>query len=252
MSDAAGRANQAGAQTGACGARAPGSRNDAVQAEALSAVRGRIAAAEVAAGRRPGSVRLIAVSKTFAAPEIRPVIAGGQRVFGENRVQEAAGKWPALRLETPGIELHLIGPLQSNKAREAVALFDAIHTVDRDKIAGAIAEEMGRQGRTPRLLVQVNTGAEPQKAGVLPEETDAFVERCRTVHGLTIDGLMCIPPFDEVAAPHFALLAKIAQRLGLVSLSMGMSADFETAIAFGATDVRVGSAIFGERTARPA
>jgi pyridoxal phosphate enzyme (YggS family) len=221
-----------------------------VEAEALSAVRGRIAAAEMAAGRAPGSVRLIAVSKTFDAAAIRPVIAGGQRLFGENRVQEAAAKWPALRIETPDIELHLIGPLQSNKAKEAVTLFDAIHTIDRDKIAAAVAEEMSRQGRSPRLLVQVNTGAEPQKAGVLPEEADAFVERCRTVHGLQIDGLMCIPPFDEVAAPHFALLAKIAERLGLRSLSMGMSADFETAIAMGATDVRIGSAIFGERTAR--
>jgi hypothetical protein len=218
-----------------------------VQAEALSQVRGLIAAAETAAGRPAGSVRLIAVSKTFDASAIRPVIAGGQRVFGENRVQEAAAKWPALRIETPGIALHLIGPLQTNKAKEAVALFDAIHTIDRDRIAAAIAEEMARQGRTPRLLVQVNTGAEPQKAGVLPEEADEFVERCRTVHGLSIDGLMCIPPFDEVAAPHFALLAKIAGRLGLKSLSMGMSSDFETAIAFGATDVRVGSAIFGTR-----
>jgi hypothetical protein len=207
-----------------------------------------MAAAEQAAGRPPGAVRLIAVSKTFEAPAIRPVIARGQRVFGENRVQEAAGKWPAISAETPGIELHLIGPLQSNKAKDAVALFDAIHTIDRDRIAAAVAEEMARQGRSPRLLVQVNTGAEPQKAGVLPEEADAFVERCRTVHGLAIDGLMCIPPADEVAAPHFALLAKIAKRLGLATLSMGMSADFETAIAFGATDVRVGSAIFGARS----
>ncbi len=221
-----------------------------MQAKALSEVRGRMAAAEAAAGRASGSVNLIAVSKTFDASAIRPVIAGGQRVFGENRVQEAAGKWPALRMETPGIELHLIGPLQSNKAGQAVTLFDAIHTIDRDRIAAAIAEEMARQGRTLRLLVQVNTGAEPQKAGVLPEEADAFVERCRTVHGLSIDGLMCIPPFDEVVAPHFALLAKIAARLGLASLSMGMSADFETAIAFGATDVRVGSAIFGARAPR--
>jgi pyridoxal phosphate enzyme (YggS family) len=193
----------------------------------------------------PGSVRLIAVSKTFEAPAIRPVIAAGQRVFGENRVQEAMGKWPALM--APGIELHLIGPLQSNKAREAVTLLDTIHTIDRDKIAAAVAGEMAKQGRTLRLLVQVNTGAEPQKAGVLPEEADEFVERCRTVHGLSVDGLMCIPPADEVAAPHFALLAKIAKRLGLRSLSMGMSADFETAIALGATDVRVGSAIFGAR-----
>ncbi len=215
--------------------------------QGLSEVQDRIAAAEREAGRAAGSVRLIAVSKTFAADAIRPVIAAGQRVFGENRVQEAKAKWPALMAETADIELHLIGPLQSNKARDAVALFDAIHTIDRDKIAGAVAEEMARLGRSPRLLVEVNTGAEPQKAGVLPEETDAFVERCQAVHGLTIDGLMCIPPFDEASAPHFALLAKIAARLGLRSLSMGMSADFETAIRFGATDVRVGSAIFGAR-----
>ena len=213
----------------------------------LSEVRSRIAAAEKAAGRAAGSVRLIAVSKTFDADAIRPVIAAGQRVFGENRVQEAAEKWPALRREFPGLELHLIGPLQSNKAAEAVRLFDAIHTIDRDKIAGAIAAEMGKQGRTPRLLVQVNTGEEPQKAGLAPQETDAFVMRCREVHGLAIDGLMCIPPVDQVVAPHFALLAKIAKRLGLASLSMGMSSDFETAIAMGATDVRVGSAIFGGR-----
>jgi hypothetical protein len=216
--------------------------------EQLDAVRVRIAAAEKAAGRAIGSVRLIAVAKTFAAETIRPAIAAGQRVFGENRVQEAAGKWPALRQENPGIELHLIGPLQSNKAAEAVAHFDAIHTIDRDKIAGAVAAEMQRQGRRPRLLVQVNTGEEPQKAGIVPLETDAFVARCRDVHGLTIDGLMCIPPVDQVVSPHFALLGKIAKRLGLRSLSMGMSGDFETAIAMGATDVRVGSAIFGERS----
>jgi len=216
----------------------------------LAAVKERIAAAEKAAGRPAGSVRLIAVSKTFDADHIRPAIAAGQRVFGENRVQEARAKWPALREEFPDIELHLIGPLQSNKARDAVALFDAIHTIDRDKIAGAVGEEMRRQGRRLRLLVEVNTGGEAQKAGVLPQEADAFVNRCREVHGLEIDGLMCIPPIDEVAPPHFALLAEVARRLGLKSLSMGMSADFETAIALGATDVRVGSAIFGERTAR--
>ncbi len=214
----------------------------------LAEVRARIAAAVRAAGRPAGSVRLIAVSKTFDADAVRPVIEAGQRIFGENRVQEAKGKWPALRQETPDIELHLIGPLQSNKVRDAVALFDAIHTIDRDKIAGAIAEEMARAGRSPRLLVEVNTGGEPQKAGVPPQEVDAFVARCRAVHGLAIDGLMCVPPLDEAPAPHFALLAKIATRLGLESLSMGMSADFETAIAFGATDVRVGSAIFGARS----
>ncbi len=214
----------------------------------LAEVRRRIDAAERAAGRPPGSVRLIAVSKTFGADDIRPVIAAGQRVFGENRVQEAKAKWPALRAETAGIDLHLIGPLQSNKAAEAVALFDAIHTIDRDRIAAAIGAEIERQGRRPRLLVQVNTGAEPQKAGIPPEETDAFVARCRDVHGLVVDGLMCIPPVDEAPAPHFALLARIAARLDLSSLSMGMSADFETAIAFGATDIRIGSAIFGVRS----
>ena len=216
-----------------------------MSADQLTEVRTRIASAEKAAGRPAGSVRLIAVAKTFGAEAIRPVIAAGQRVFGENRVQEAQAKWPALREAFPDIELHLIGPLQSNKAADAVALFDTIHTVDRDKIAAAIAAEIARQKRNVRLLVQVNTGAEPQKAGLLPEETDAFVERCRSVHGLIIGGLMCIPPVDAVVAPHFGLLAKIATRLGLKSLSMGMSADFETAIAMGATDVRVGSAIFG-------
>jgi PLP dependent protein len=215
--------------------------------EQLGAVRARIAAAEKAAGRAVGSVRLIAVAKTFEADAIRPAIVAGQRAFGENRVQEAAGKWPALRNENPGIELHCIGPLQSNKAVEAVALFDAIHTIDRDKIARAIAAEMHSAGRRLRLLVQVNTGEEPQKAGIAPQETDAFVARCREVYGLAIDGLMCIPPVGQVVAPHFALLAKIAKRLGLRSLSMGMSGDFETAIAMGATDVRVGSAIFGGR-----
>lgn len=215
--------------------------------ERLAAVKARIAVAEKVAGRPVGSVRLIAVSKTFEAEAIRPVIAAGQRVFGENRVQEAKAKWPALKAEFPDIELHAIGPLQSNKAAEAVALFDAIHAIDRDKIAAAIAAEMRRQERSLRLLVQVNTGGEAQKAGLAPQETDAFVVRCRETHGLTIDGLMCIPPVDAVVAPHFALLAKIARRLGLKSLSMGMSGDFETAIALGATDVRVGSAIFGER-----
>ncbi|CAN5327258.1 YggS family pyridoxal phosphate-dependent enzyme [soil metagenome] len=192
-------------------------------------------------------MRLVAVSKTFEAPAILPVIAAGQRAFGENRVQEAAGKWPALREATPDIELHLIGPLQSNKAKDAVGLFDAIHSIDREKIAAAIAEEMARQGRKLRLLVQVNTGEEPQKGGIAPTEVEAFVARCREVHGLAIDGLMCIPPAEDVVAPHFALLAQMGKRLGLKSLSMGMSGDFETAIAIGATDVRVGSAIFGAR-----
>jgi pyridoxal phosphate enzyme (YggS family) len=213
----------------------------------LAEVRGRIAAAEKAANRVPGSVTLVAVSKTLDAEAIIPVIEAGQKVFGENRVQEAKSKWPPLRERYPGLVLHLVGPLQSNKARDAVQVFDVIETVDRDRIAEALAVEIGRQRRTPRLYVQVNTGAEPQKAGVLPEETDAFIDRCRSVHRLTIDGLMCIPPIDEVAAPHFALLARIARRNGLSSLSMGMSADFESAIAFGATEVRLGTAVFGER-----
>jgi hypothetical protein len=168
-------------------------------------------------------------------------------VFGENRVQEAKAKWPPLRARFPDLELHLVGPLQSNKAREAVALFDAIHTVDRPKIAAVLAEEMARAGKKLKLFIEVNTGGEPQKAGVLPEQADAFVAECRERHGLAIEGLMCIPPLDEVAAPHFALLAKIASRNRLKSLSMGMSADFASAIAFGATHVRVGTAIFGAR-----
>jgi pyridoxal phosphate enzyme (YggS family) len=216
-------------------------------AERLASVRWRIAGAASAAGRAPESVRLVAVTKGFDASAIRPALSAGQIEFGENRVQEAKAKWPALKGEFPNITLHLIGPLQSNKAAEAVALADAIHTIDREKIAAAVAAEIERQKRTLLLLVQVNTGAEPQKAGVLPEETDAFVARCREVHGLAIAGLMCIPPVGESPAPHFALLATIAKRLGLAELSMGMSEDFETAIAFGATMVRIGSAIFGAR-----
>jgi len=214
----------------------------------LAEVRRRIVTAERQARRPAGSVRLIAVSKTFVAEAIRPLLDAGQRDFGENRVQEASAKWPDLKAAYPDLRLHLIGPLQSNKAAEAVALFDAIHTIDRDKIAGAVAGEMRKQGRQLRLLVQVNTGEEAQKAGVAPSETEAFVARCREIHGLTIDGLMCIPPADQVPAPHFALLAKLARRLGPMTLSMGMSGDFETAIAMGATDVRVGSAIFGTRS----
>ena len=214
----------------------------------LAEVRRRIVTAERQAGRAASSVRLIAVSKTFEAETIRPVLDAGQRDFGENRVQEASAKWPDLKAAYPDLRLHLIGPLQSNKAAEAVALFDAIHTIDRDKIAGAVAGEMRKQGRQLRLLVQVNTGEEAQKAGVAPSETEAFVARCCEIHGLTIDGLMCIPPADQVPAPHFALLAKLARRLGPMTLSMGMSGDFETAIAMGATDVRVGSAIFGTRS----
>jgi pyridoxal phosphate enzyme (YggS family) len=213
----------------------------------LDTVRKDIAQACSAAGRDAKSVTLIAVSKTFDVEAIRPVIAAGQRVFGENRVQEAQSKWPALRGEHDDLVLHLIGPLQSNKARDAVALFDAIHTVDRPSLCAALAKELGRQGRAPLLFVEINTGAEPQKAGVLPEDADVFLAACRDTYGLTISGLMCIPPFEEAPGPHFALTAKIAQRNGLALLSMGMSADYQTAIAFGATHVRVGTAIFGHR-----
>jgi PLP dependent protein len=213
----------------------------------LEEVRTRIARAERDAGRAAGAVELVAVSKTFDADAIRPVIEAGQRVFGENRVQEALAKWPRLREEFSDIELHLIGPLQSNKAKEAVALFDVIETVDREKIAAELAKEMKRQSRHPRLYVQVNTGREAQKAGIDPDGTIAFVARCREVHDLKIEGLMAIPPFDDDPAPHFSLLAKLAAEAGLDRLSMGMSGDFETAIAHGATSVRVGSAIFGTR-----
>lgn len=198
-------------------------------------------------GRKAGSTQLVAVSKTKGEDEIRPVIAAGQRVFGENRVQEAEGKWPALRTEYPDLELHLIGPLQTNKVKEAVALFDVIETLDREKLAVALAAEIARAGKSLRLYVQVNTGAEEQKAGILPQEADAFIAACREQHGLTIEGLMCIPPVDEPPSAHFALLAKIARRNGIEKLSMGMSADFEEAIQLGATSVRVGSAIFGGR-----
>lgn len=215
--------------------------------ERLNEVLSRIRTAERQSDRAEGSAQLVAVSKTFDAEAIRPVIAAGQRVFGENRVQEAQGKWPELKQETPGIELHLIGPLQSNKAADAVELFDVIETIDREKIARAVAEEMRRQGRTLRLYVQVNTGLEPQKAGIAPDETVAFVSLCRETIGIEIEGLMCIPPADENPGPHFALLAKLAAECGLERISMGMSGDFETAVAFGATSVRVGSAIFGTR-----
>ena len=213
----------------------------------LDAVRAEIARACRDAGREADSVTLVAASKTFGVDAIEPVVAAGQRVFGENRVQEAKAKWPPLRAAHPDIALHLIGPLQSNKAKEAVALFDAIHAVDRPSIAEALAKEIAKQARHPTLFVEVNTGEEPQKAGVLPQEADAFIKTCRESYGLTIAGLMCIPPFDEAPAPHFALTAKIAARNGLSLLSMGMSADFAAAIAFGATHVRVGTAIFGGR-----
>jgi PLP dependent protein len=213
----------------------------------LDTVREKIARACIDPKRDPGSVTLIAVSKTFDADAIVPIIDEGQRVFGENRVQESQGKWPTLKARHPDIALHLIGPLQSNKAKEAVALFDCIHTVDRPSICAALAKEIAKQGRTPTLFVEINTGAEPQKAGVLPEHTDDFLRACRDDYGLKISGLMCIPPLEEAPAPHFALTAKIAARNGLALLSMGMSADFEIAIRFGATHVRVGSAIFGAR-----
>lgn len=214
----------------------------------LASVRARIEAAAREARRDPASVHLIAVTKTYGADDIAPVLHAGHRMFGENRVQEAKAKWPALRDRYPGIDLHLIGPLQSNKTREAVELFDAIHTVDRPKIAEAIAAEMARQGKRLQLFVQVNTGEEPQKAGIMPREAAQFVRLCREELKLDIAGLMCIPPVDEEAAIHFAFLAKLAGDVGLAGLSMGMSADFETAIAFGATHVRVGSEILGRRT----
>lgn len=215
--------------------------------DALKAVERAIARACADAGRDRNSVILIAVSKTFDAPAICPVLAAGQRVFGENRVQEAKGKWPELFAEVPDVALHLIGPLQSNKAREAVALFDAIHSVDRASICAALAKEIATQGRAPELFVQLNTGEEPQKAGIAPQEADDFIARCRSDYDLTIAGLMCIPPVDEPPSAHFALTAKIAARNGLLKLSMGMSADFATAIMLGATHIRVGSAIFGGR-----
>jgi PLP dependent protein len=213
----------------------------------LTAVEQEIARACKQARRDRASVTLIAVSKTFAADAIVPVIAAGQRVFGENRVQEARAKWPELMSEHPGIALHLIGPLQSNKAKDAVALFDAIHSVDRPSICEALAKEIDSQKRNPQLFVQLNTGEEPQKAGVAPADADTFIAACRDKYGLQISGLMCIPPVNDAPAPHFALTAKIAARNGLTNLSMGMSADFAIAIELGATHVRIGSAIFGHR-----
>jgi PLP dependent protein len=215
----------------------------------LAAIRGEIARACRDAGRDPAGVTLVAVSKTFNADAVEPVIAGGQRRFGENRVQEARAKWPPLLARHAGLELHLVGSLQSNKAKDAVALFDAIHSLDRASLAEALAKEVARQGRRPLLFVEVNTGAEPQKAGVPPQDVDAFLAACRDRYGLSISGLMCIPPMSDAPAPHFALTAKIARRNGLELLSMGMSADFPTAIAFGATHVRIGTAIFGARQA---
>ncbi len=213
----------------------------------LAQVIGRVAAAAEAAGRDPGKVTLVAVTKTHGPDPIRQALEAGHRVFAENRVQEAMTKWPALKEAYPDIELHLVGPLQSNKVRDAVALFDVIETVDRPKLARRLAAEMERSGRQPKCYVEVNTGEEAQKSGALPEATDAFIVDCRDRHGLEVRGLMCIPPFDEEPSLHFALLAEIARRNGIESLSMGMSADYEVAVAFGATHVRVGSAIFGAR-----
>ncbi len=216
----------------------------------LETVHSQIAQACRDANRDPATVTLVAISKTFSADAIEPVIAAGQRIFGENRVQEAKTKWPPLTARHKGLELHLVGSLQSNKAKDAVTLFDAIHSVDRASLAEALSTEIVKLKKQPLLFVEINTGAEPQKAGVLPQDADAFLAVCRDRYGLTISGLMCIPPHDEAPAPHFALTAKIAGRNDLKFLSMGMSADFPTAIAFGATHVRVGSAIFGARTAK--
>ena len=216
-------------------------------ADRLAAIRAAIARAARDSGRDPASVMLVAISKTMPAEAIEPVLAAGQRVFGENYVQEAKAKWGPLRERYPDVELHLVGPLQSNKAREAVQVFDVIHSLDRPSLAAALGKEIARAGRTARLLVQVNTGEEPQKGGVAPAAADAFLDECRTEHGLAIEGLMGIPPADDPPSPHFALLRKIAARHGLKTLSMGMSADFEAAIQLGATYVRVGTAIFGAR-----
>lgn len=216
-------------------------------ADRLAEVTGRIAEAARASGRSPSDVTLVAVSKTHGADRVRELLEVGHRVFGENRVQEAEGKFPELKAACPDLELHLIGPLQTNKARDAVALFDVIQSVDRDRLAAALAKEMERLGRRPACYIQVNTGEEPQKAGILPKDVDAFVALCRDQYKLPVVGLMCIPPVDEEPALHFALLAKMAARNGLAKLSMGMSADYETAVRMGATHVRVGSALFGAR-----
>jgi pyridoxal phosphate enzyme (YggS family) len=218
-------------------------------AENLAYVRGQIEKVAREARREPSSVQLVAIAKTFGADEILPVIEAGQRLFGENRVQEAKAKWPELRAAYPDIELHLVGPLQTNKVKDAIELFDVIQTVDRMSLASELARVIAKTGgrKLPRFFVQINTGEEPQKAGIAPGDADQFIHACRAQHGLVIEGLMCIPPADEAPAPHFALTRKIAERNGLKLLSMGMSADFETAINLGATHVRVGSAIFGTR-----
>ncbi|MBV8962037.1 MAG: YggS family pyridoxal phosphate-dependent enzyme [Hyphomicrobiales bacterium] len=213
----------------------------------LQSVRASIEHAAVANGREAENITLVAVSKTIPATTIEPALAAGHRVFGENRVQEAKAKWPALKASYPDTELHLIGPLQTNKVRDALGLVDAIHSLDRESLAAMLAKEMARVGRSPKLFVEVNTGNETSKAGIAPVEADRFIETCRERHGLVISGLMCIPPLGEPASPHFTLLAKIAERNGLPLLSMGMSADYEEAIAHGATHIRVGTAIFGAR-----
>lgn len=241
--------NDRGLQS-ACAVAHPPSKIDsdanAVAAQ-LAVVRARIGVAAKTVGRDPASVTLVAVSKTQSAERIAAALEAGQRVFGENRVQEAAAKWPALKQAWPQVELHLVGPLQTNKAREAVALFDVIETIDRPKLAQVLAAEIARSGRRPACYVQINTGEEPQKAGVMPAAADAFIRLCRDEMSLPVVGLMCIPPVDDEPSLHFALLAEIARRHGLDTLSMGMSADYEIAIKLGATHVRVGTAIFGER-----
>lgn len=216
----------------------------------LAEIRTRIATAERVAGRQAGAVKLIIVTKTFMAEAVEPLLAAGERVFGENRVAEAKEKWPALKESYPGVELHLIGPLQTNKVRDALPIFDVVHSLDRESLARELQKAVASGGaiKPPRLRVQVNIGEEPQKSGIAPGAVDTFLDDCRTKHNLDVEGLMCIPPIDEAPAPHFALLAKIAERNRLSQLSMGMSADFETAIAFGATEVRIGSAILGERS----
>ncbi|MEO1014537.1 MAG: YggS family pyridoxal phosphate-dependent enzyme [Pseudomonadota bacterium] len=213
----------------------------------LSAIRGKLDAALAEAGRPPGAATVVAVSKRHGEERILPALEAGHRVFGENRVQEAQAKWPQLKARYSDVELHLVGPLQSNKAADAVAIFDAIHSVDRDRIAKALAAEIARQGRAPACLVQVNTGEEPQKSGVAPAQADDFIRRCSEEFGLKVSGVMCLPPVDEPPAPHFALLAKIADRNGLEVVSMGMSADYEDAVRLGATHVRIGTEIFGPR-----
>lgn len=227
-------------------------QDDAAEVAAgLDGVLEEIAAAARAAGRKPDDITLVAVSKAHDPARIRPALDAGHRVFGENRVQEAAGKWPDLRADYPGVTLHLIGPLQTNKVRQAVELFDVIETLDRPKLARELAKEFDRSGRRPACFIQVNTGAEPQKAGVLPRDADAFIGFCREECGLSVDGLMCIPPAGEEPAMHFALLREIAGRNDIAGLSMGMSGDYPVAVAFGATAVRVGSAIFGDRPPYP-